>query len=125
MDIVALIEPNKLELHSKINRIFRYSDSKSKNLPFFNLVMQLNKHNEFNLINLETTIESCYNQIYHSRYSETQLLSELGEMQSLIPHSRWLRVLQCMETDTLRQSQRLLYQLIKLEYSNKLIETCT
>ena len=29
-----------------------------------------------------------------------------------------------METETLRQSQKLIYQLIKLEFSNSIIEEC-
>ena len=46
-------------------------------------------------------------------------------MQTIIPDSKYLRILQCMETETLRQSQRLLYQIIKLQYSNTIISNLT
>lgn len=44
LELIAIIETNKIQLHTKVSQIFKYGDTKSKTLPFFNLVLQLNKN---------------------------------------------------------------------------------
>ena len=73
-EILRVVERNRYEMHCKINQIFKYSSkginingatststnnntntiakTKVKTLPYFNLILQLNKNNESTIINL-------------------------------------------------------------------------